>query len=432
MGWRIGMRRAARVFIGMVLAFVAVLAVPQPGRAGPTLVFDVRTGEILHSYNPFTPWHPASLTKLMTAYVTFQAVRQGRVSLNSPVRVSAAALAQPPSKMGFPVGTEITVEYALRILMVKSANDIAHALAESVSGSHDGFIADMNAAARRLGMRDTVYANPHGLHDARQVTTARDIAVLTRALVREFPQHQRFFEISRIQVGQRVLSNHNKLIGRFRGADGMKTGYICASGFNIVATATRGGRRLAAVVLGGMSSAKRNEVTALLLEAGFEAGGGFGLIGTGRPNLDRLQRPASIGKPVDMRPYVCQKRKAPAHLASFGIEEGAVLTTGGASSGDPSRTVEANAGGGLLNNGFSALSLVRGAKPKLDGVATPTDPLVAFDVPLPRPKPSARGGTIPQGAVSQTSATPSSSRQQVPASASMLSLPRPNPRRDYR
>ena len=360
--------------IGLLLGAMILAFLPISGQAGPALVFNTRTGEVLHSHGPFTPWHPASLTKLMTAYVTFQAVQSGRITMQSPVRVSEQALAQPPSKMGFPVGTEISVEYALRILMVKSANDIAHALAEAVGGSHDAFIAQMNSSARRLGMTDTYYVNPHGLHDPRQVTTARDLALLTSAIINNYPQHQHFFEIPSIRVGQRVLTNHNKLIGRFRGADGMKTGYVCASGFNIVATATRGGRRLAAVVLGGMRSTLRNEVTAGLLEAAFEEGTGFSLLGgSSRPTIASLPRPASIGAPVDMRPYVCQKKKAPPEYLSFGME----ATT--ASATDPSRS---------LNPSGSALALTTASAIDLGPMAPGAKPVVAFDVPMPRPRPA--------------------------------------------
>lgn len=390
--------------VAVLIAVIGVTLAPSSSRAGPALVFDTRTGEILHSYGAFTPWHPASLTKLMTAYVTFQAIRNGRITLDSPVRVSEYALSQPPSKMGFPVGTEISVEYALRILMVKSANDIAVAVAESVGGSHAAFIADMNATARRLGMTDTRYVNPHGLHDPGQVTTARDLAFLTRALIRDFPQYQRFFEIESIRVGQSVLTNHNKLIGRFRGADGMKTGYVCASGFNIVATATRGGRRLAAVVLGGMSGAKRNDVTASLLEAAFESGGGFSLLPSGRPTLAGLRRPVSVGQPVDLRPYVCEKRTPPAEIASFGIEPTAV-----AASGDPSRTA-AGASGPVL--------ALAGTSVNLGSVNAAAKPLVAFDVPLPRPRPS----NVPKTKVAPVAV-------QAAPSQPTGTYPRPNPLR---
>ncbi len=349
---------------------------PGTGRAGPALVFDTRSGEILHAYQAFTPWHPASLTKLMTAYVTFQAIRDGAITLQTPVRITARALAEPPSKMGFPVGTELSVEYALRILMVKSANDIAVAIAETVGGSADAFVARMNSTARQLGMSDTTFVNPNGLHDPNQKTTAYDLALLTRALIRDYPQYQGFFDIQSIQVGQMTLRNHNKLIGRFRGADGMKTGYVCASGFNIVATATRGGRRLAAVVLGGLKSSLRDEVTAGLLEAGFEEGGGFSLLGkSGRPTLDTLARPASIGMPVDMRPYVCSKKKAPAEYVSFGLDGG--VSAAGAS--DPSR---------VINPAGNALALTSAAVVDLGSVVQPAKPVVAFDVPMPRPRPA--------------------------------------------
>jgi D-alanyl-D-alanine carboxypeptidase len=281
--------------------------------------------------------------------------------------------------MGFPVGTELSLEYALRILMVKSANDIAVAVAETIGGSHAGFISMMNATARRLGMTDTHYVNPHGLHDPGQRTTARDLAFLTRALIRDFPQYQRFFEIESIQVGQQVLNNHNKLIGRFRGADGMKTGYICASGFNIVATATRGGRRLAAIVLGGMSGARRNEVTAGLLEAGFETGGGFSLLPSGRPTIDSLRRPVTIGPPVDVRPYVCQKKTPPPEIASFGTE----ATTTVAGNSDPSRVI-----GTATTGSSNVLALASAQTINLGSIASQAEPVVAFDVPLPRPRPS--------------------------------------------
>ncbi|MFC3132471.1 D-alanyl-D-alanine carboxypeptidase family protein [Microbaculum marinum] len=372
-------RRGLVATLSSALVALVILAIlPSHGRAGPALVFDTRTGEVLHSYGAFTPWHPASLTKLMTAYVSFQAIRQGSVSLQTPVRISANALAQPPSKMGFAVGTEISLEYALRILMVKSANDIAVAVAETVGGSEPAFISMMNNTARRLGMTDTYYVNPHGLHDPQQRTTARDLAFLTRALIRDFPQYQGFFELASIQVGQSVLRNHNKLIGRFRGADGMKTGYVCASGFNIVATATRGGRRLAAVVMGGMSGAKRDEVTEQLLEAAFQTGGGFSLFGSGRPNIDSLRRPATVGPPVDVRDYVCLKKTPPAEIASFGMEATAV-----AAGGDPSAIVGASAAGT-----GSALALTSAQVINLGAVASPAEPAVAFDVPLPRPRPS--------------------------------------------
>lgn len=406
----------------LLLAFAAgwsVLCAPSEGEAGPALVFDARSGEVLHAYGAYTPWHPASLTKLLTAYVVFDAVRSGRVSLDSPVRISEYALSQPPSKMGFAVGTEISLEYALRILMVKSANDIAVAVGEAISGSEQAFVAEMNATARRLGMIDSHFVNPHGLHDPAQRTTARDMGILARALIRDFPQYQRFFDIESIRVGQAVMTNHNKLIGRFQGADGMKTGYICASGFNIVATATRGGRRLVAVVLGGMTAAQRNEVTAGLLEAGFAAGtGSFGLLSGNRTTLDSLHRPVNVGAPIDVSPYVCQKKKAPPEILSFGTEA-TTVAAGRPSEADGARIID-NAGAGVL-------ALASAPVMGLPAARVATDPLVAFDVPLPRPNPFRQAS--PTGpAVPAPPATPVSTMAKPRPMVDPFE-PRPNPLR---
>ncbi|ESR24132.1 D-alanyl-D-alanine carboxypeptidase family protein [Lutibaculum baratangense] len=309
------------------LVATAILAVALPlltagaAKAGPTLLFDARTGEVLHAYKPFDRWYPASLTKLMTVYVALDAVEHRLISLNSPVTISAAAAAQPPSKMDYKVGTQITVDDAIRILMVKSANDVAVALAEAVGGSEDRFVAGMNRAAARLGMTDTNFVNPHGLPDSRQVSSARDLALLSRAIIMKFPQHQHYFSLPSIQIGGQLMKNHNKLIGQFRGADGMKTGFICSGGFNVVSSATRNGRRLVVVVLGALNSRRREEVAAALLEAGFAQGSGFDLFSRSRTKLTDLRRPSNLLTPVDMRPYVCQGNTAPADLVSFGFDD---------------------------------------------------------------------------------------------------------------
>lgn len=308
----------------LTLAFLCLCApflTARTADAGPTLLFDTRTGEVLHSYKPFDRWYPASLTKLMTVYVTFDAIEHGLASLNSPVTISERAAAQPPSKMGYKVGTQITVDAAIRILMVKSANDVSVALAESVGGTYERFIAGMNTAAARLGMTDSNFVNPHGLPDKRQITSARDLALLTQALIQRFPKYAGYFSMPSIQIGDRVMKNHNKLIGRFRGADGMKTGFICSSGFNVVSTATRGGRRLAVVVLGATNARHREEVAATLLEAGFAQGGGFRLFGPKRFTLADLDRPTRIVPPFDMHAYACGKRQPPPDVASFGYVE---------------------------------------------------------------------------------------------------------------
>ncbi|HEY2227903.1 MAG TPA: D-alanyl-D-alanine carboxypeptidase family protein [Xanthobacteraceae bacterium] len=241
------------------------------GRAGAEalLLVEVDSGKVLHAENATYPWYPASVTKLMTTYSTLRAVREGRITLDSLFTVSANAVAQSPTKMGFPAGTQVTVDNAIKMLMVKSANDMAVLLAEGVSGSIENFAAEMNRNAERLGMTQTNYVNPNGLPDDGQITSARDLAILARALIREFPEYDYYWHLPGIRMGKRVVRNYNTLLGRYPGTDGMKTGFICNSGFNLVATATRDGRRLIAVVLGAPSAAVRAVKAAQLLEQGF-------------------------------------------------------------------------------------------------------------------------------------------------------------------
>ena len=242
----------APLAFGVALTFCATVAGAQTPVTvtPPYIVADAKTGEVLDHYDAVRPWYPASTTKLMTVYVAFQAVKAGRFRMDSPVVVSAHALAQPPSKMGFKVGTELTLDDALKILMVKSANDIAVAVAETIGGSEAGFAELMNAEAQRLRMWRTHYVNPHGLPDSRQYTTARDMAVLARALLTDFPEWRDYLKIPAIQLGKKIMRNYNTLIDRYPGATGMKTGFICASGYNLVASAERDGREVIAVVFG--------------------------------------------------------------------------------------------------------------------------------------------------------------------------------------
>jgi len=242
---------------------------PGAARAEALLLVEVDSGKVIQGENATYPWYPASVTKLMTTYVTLKALRDRRINLETVFTVSPNAVAQQPSKMGFKSGTQVTVDNALKMLLVHSANDMAVLLAEGVSGSIEKFADEMNAAARRLGMTQTSYVNPNGLPADDQVTSARDLAILARALIREFPEYDSYWHIPAIRFGKRVYKNTNKLIDAYPGADGMKTGFICASGFNLVATATRGDKRLIAVVLGAPSSAARAAKAAQLLERGF-------------------------------------------------------------------------------------------------------------------------------------------------------------------
>src|SRR5436309_11017514 len=273
------MMSSTRSFLARTLMWVGIACAATslaPSRAGAEalLVIEAQSGRGLCAQNAGYPWYPASVTKLMTAYVTLRAVKEGRLNLDTPLVVSSNAVAQSPVKMGFGVGTVVTVDNALKMLMVKSANDMAVVLAEGVAGSIENFADQMNWQARHLGMTQSSFVNPNGLPADDQISSARDLAILARALIREFPEYDYYWHLPGIRMGKMVQRNYNTLIGRYPGADGMKTGFICASGFNLVASATRNGRRLIAVVLGAPSSAVRALKAAQLLERGFNTNSG--------------------------------------------------------------------------------------------------------------------------------------------------------------
>lgn len=272
--------------------------------SNPVVLMDVETGKVLYHRDANQKWYPASLTKLMTAYVAFRAVKAGEISLDTALTVSKHALSYPPSKMGFPVGTQVTVENALKMVLVKSANDIAAALGERIAGSEAGFVARMNEEARRLGMTGTHFANANGLFKPDQTSSARDMALLTRQILMEFPEHRSLFTIPAIRHGKRVLRSYNKLLETFRGSDGMKTGFVCSSGYNIVASASRNGRQLVAVVLGAPNVQVRAETAAFLLTKGFEQ---KNLMQPGLPTISQFNLLGPTSAPHDMRPEVCPK-----------------------------------------------------------------------------------------------------------------------------
>jgi D-alanyl-D-alanine carboxypeptidase len=291
------------------------------------LLIEASTGKVLHAENATYPWYPASVTKLMTTYTTLRAVKEGRISFNTLLTLSRNAAAQQPTKMGFKIGTTVTVDNALKMLLVKSANDIAVAIAEGVGGSIAGFADMMNANARRLGMSQSNFVNPNGLPAENHVTSARDLAILARALIREFPEYDSYWHISSIRYGNRIMHNYNSLIDRYPGADGMKTGFICASGYNVVASATRNGRRLIAVVLGAWSGAVRAQKAAQLLERGFNSGGLAWLT----PSLGTVDALAPIdAQPPNLREEMCggHRRKPPSEENEEEPEEAATAANG--------------------------------------------------------------------------------------------------------
>jgi D-alanyl-D-alanine carboxypeptidase len=254
----------------LVTVLISTLAIVRPADAGPALLFDVTDGKILYAEEMDDQWHPASLTKIMTAYIAFQEIKAGRLRLDDKVVCSELAHKQPPSKIGLPIGGELTVETALKSIIIKSANDVSVMLAEKISGSEGAFVARMNTTARELGMTRTTFINPNGLPSPEQVSTARDLAKLARAVATEFPEYAEYWSMTQMRIGKIRLASHNGLLKTFEGADGLKTGFICDSGFNVVASATREGRRLMAVVLGEPSGGERNIRAASMLEHGFQ------------------------------------------------------------------------------------------------------------------------------------------------------------------
>ena len=253
----------------ILLTFLILAIAPLRAAANPTLLFDISNGKVLYAEDADKLWYPASLTKIMTAYVVFEALKQGSLTLESKLVSTKIAAKEPPSKIGLPIGAKISMELGLRALIIKSANDVAVMLAEAVAGNKDAFIVRMNETAKRLGMTRTHFVNPNGLPVAGQVTTARDLARLTTAVQRDFPEHAHYWKAPYLKIGKRRLRSHNSLLRTFAGADGIKTGFICDSGFNIVASATRDGRRLVAIVLGSPTSKDRGVRAQSLLEHGF-------------------------------------------------------------------------------------------------------------------------------------------------------------------
>jgi len=353
----------------IVVAAAFAIFAPRVAQAEALLVVEADTGKVLQADNATYPWYPASVTKLMTAYVTLKSVKDGRLTLDTLLTVSPVAASQSPSKMGFRPGIQVTVDNALKMMLVKSANDMAVVLAEGVGGSIDGFSEQMNQTAQRLGMTQSSYVNPNGLPADGQITSARDLAILARAIIRDLPEYEYFVHIPSIRYGRRVTQNFNKLIGRYPGADGFKTGFICASGYNLVASATRNGKRLIAVVLGSSSGQMRAVRAAQLLERGFANNSLTWL----RPSLGTVENLVPIdASPPNLRDEMCGgKRKRPA-------------------SDEDDDTVASNAGAsGSSSGGESAVTFFTAglqppmAKPSelLAGAPAPSEPIPVYTGP---------------------------------------------------
>jgi D-alanyl-D-alanine carboxypeptidase len=359
-------------------------------QATPYLVVDADSGQVLIDNESTAVWYPASLTKLMTVYVALDAVRNGRLTLDTPLIMSVRAARMAPSKMGFRPGTEVTLDNALKMLMVKSPNDVAVMVAEGISGSVEAFADEMNAAAQRLGLRESHFVNPNGLHDPSHVSSARDMAMVARALLREFPDHADLFSIGALQLGNQYIANHNGLLGRYPGADGMKTGFTCPAGFNVVASANHGGRRLIVVVLGAPTARSRNQEAADLFDRGFA-------MGSGSEPLDSL--PSGSGAP-DPRANICLHRTAAAPAAAEDAGLAAPAQAAGAGRGVP-----------LNPNPLAALvapvrTILSDARPHFDPVRVFVGPAPGWTGPALGPRPVGTAAATPAAAPSGAKAFP--------------------------
>jgi D-alanyl-D-alanine carboxypeptidase len=402
----------ARTFVltaGAGLGLATVLTTLNAGvaRAEALLLVDIESGKVISEQNATAPWYPASVTKLMTAYVTFKALRSHRITRDSLFLVSPRAVAQQPSKMGFKPGTRVTVDNALKMMLVHSANDMAVVLAEGVSGSIDKFTAEMNAEAKRLGMTQTSYVNPNGLPDEQQITSARDLAILARALIRDFPEYDDYWHIASIRLGRRIYRNTNPLIDAYAGSDGMKTGFICASGFNLVATATRSGKRMIAVVLGATSATGRAVKAAQLFERGF----GTDPLSWMKPSQGTIDALEPVtAPPPDMHDEVCSKGRH--HPPTEDVDEAGGTGT---------------ASNDAFNIGDWPLSGLRGASVLTPGLTAGTTPIDVYTGPTRPPgwaPPAAPAGKKKPVAVA---AKPPAAKPAPAAPSRSVPAPKPAP-----
>ncbi len=265
-------RKPGRIGLYVITAIWLAILVPISAMAAPyaAMVMDARNGEVIHSENADTRLHPASLTKMMTLYVVFEAVQNGEISMDTKVQISRKAASEPPSKLGLRAGSTIQLRYLVRAAAIKSGNDAATALAEAISGSEAAFARRMNRTAKALGMSRTTFKNAHGLTESGHLSTAWDMTILGRHVLYDYPQYYNLFSRRSTDAGIKAVSNTNRrFLDAYRGADGIKTGYTRAAGFNLVASAERGSERIIVTVFGGNSTASRNAQVAKLMDLGF-------------------------------------------------------------------------------------------------------------------------------------------------------------------
>jgi D-alanyl-D-alanine carboxypeptidase len=287
---------------------------------GPSLLFDAKTGEVLAQDRAGEPWYPASLTKMMTAYVIFKKIRGGKLSLDQDVPVSELAHSQPASKIGVPAGKTVKLDFALQAMLVYSANDMAYVLAEAGGSTISSFAKEMNDVAREIGLSATHFVNPNGLFDPRQITSARDMGVIAALLINQYPEHAHYFSQEYVTVGKSRLPNHNSLIRIMPESVGMKTGFVCNSGYNLVGSAIKNGRQLVSVVLGARNSGQRAALSKKLLESGFDNPSAT----TGMKVAEIVDQPFGAIVPADLTAAVCRGRPPTSQVSAAELNGWAV------------------------------------------------------------------------------------------------------------
>ncbi len=274
-------RRSSSALFAFLLAFLAMVSLPMTAQAQyngasaskyAAVVIDAETGEVLYARRADSPRYPASISKVMTLYLTFEALAAGRLKLTDQIVMSRHAASQQPTKLGLAAGRTLSVDEAIQAMTIKSANDVAVAMAEHLGGTESRFAAMMSLKAQELGMNNTRFVNASGLPDSRQVSSARDVAILSRAVMTNFPQYYHYFGQNSFRYAGVTMNNHNNLLRTMQGVDGLKTGFTNASGYNLAASATRNGHRLIAVLLGGTSNPTRDNEVQRLLTVGFDIG----------------------------------------------------------------------------------------------------------------------------------------------------------------
>lgn len=346
-----------------------------------SIVVDANTGKMLFGENENALRHPASITKVMTLYMLFEQMERGKIRPDSRIRVSANAARQPPTKIGLRAGSTISVDNAIKSLVTKSANDIAVAIAEHLGGSEEEFARQMTAKARSIGMSRTTFTNASGLPNPKQVSTARDLTILGRSIQERFPKQYAYFALPGFQFSGSTIRNHNKLLGRIEGVDGIKTGYTRASGFNLLTSAKRDNRRIVAVVLGGRSGGHRDNIMAKLVEEHIDRGARSRsapmIAETNAPNNASLERTIEtaeartpVAAPVPV-PVARAPEAAPTRMVEQGPRENMLPPMQLAAYAPDERARPAVISGASRNDGSTTAS-IRSSTPSSSNGATPT------------------------------------------------------------